>query len=164
MIMEKNMKEIKLPIVGKKVRDTSVQLTDGTKTKLSELVGKQGLVLYFYPKDNTSGCTSEACDFRDRYQTFAAAGYAIVGVSPDEPEKLARFHDEYKLPFSLISDPDHSIAEAFGAWGMKKNYGREYEGLIRSTIAIDADGIVTAAWYNVKATGHAERIERSVAK
>jgi peroxiredoxin Q/BCP len=120
------------------------------------------LLMYFYPKAFTPGCTTEACDFRDRYQTFAAAGYAIVGISPDEPEELTRFHDEYELPFSLISDPDHSIAEAFGAWGMKKNYGREYEGLIRSTIAIDADGIVTAAWYNVKATGHAERIERSV--
>ena len=122
----------------------------------------QDLLMYFYPKAFTPGCTTEACDFRDRYQTFAAAGYGIVGVSPDEPEKLARFHDEYELPFSLISDPDHEIAEAFGAWGMKKNYGREYEGLIRSTIAIDSDGIVTAAWYNVKAKGHAERIEQSV--
>ena len=122
----------------------------------------QDLLMYFYPKAFTPGCTTEACDFRDRYQAFAAAGYAIVGVSPDEPEKLARFHDEYSLPFSLISDPDHVIAEAFGAWGLKKNYGREYEGLIRSTIAIDEDGIVTAVWYNVKAKGHAERIERSV--
>jgi peroxiredoxin Q/BCP len=120
------------------------------------------LLVYFYPKAFTPGCTTEACDFRDRYQTFIGAGYAIVGVSPDEPEKLARFRDEYELPFSLISDPDHAIAEGFGAWGMKKNYGREYEGLIRSTIAIDADGIVTSVWYNVKAKGHAERIERSM--
>ena len=123
----------------------------------------QNLLMYFYPKAFTPGCTTEACDFRDRYQTFAAAGYAIVGVSPDEPEKLARFHDEYELPFSLISDPDHKIAEAFGAWGTKKNYGREYEGLIRSTITIDSGGIVTDVWYNVKAKGHAERVERSVA-
>ena len=122
----------------------------------------QDLLMYFYPKAFTPGCTTEACDFRDRYQTFAAAGYGIVGISPDEPEKLARFHDEYELPFSLISDPDQKIAEAFGAWGKKKNYGREYEGLIRSTIAIDSGGIVTAAWYNVKAKGHAERIEQSV--
>ena len=123
----------------------------------------QNLLMYFYPKAFTPGCTTEACDFRDRYQTFAAAGYAIVGVSPDEPEKLARFHDEYELPFSLISDPDHKIAAAFGAWGTKKNYGREYEGLIRSTITIDSDGIVTDVWYNLKAKGHAERVERSVA-
>ena len=124
---------------------------------------ESSLLMYFYPKAFTPGCTTEACDFRDRYQAFSAAGYAIIGLSPDEPADLARFREEYDLPFSLISDPDHRIAEAFGAWGTKKNYGREYEGLIRSTIAIDADGTVTAAWYNVKATGHAERIERSVA-
>jgi peroxiredoxin Q/BCP len=122
----------------------------------------RNLLIYFYPKAFTPGCTTEACDFRDRYQTFADAGYAIVGVSPDDPEKLARFRDEYDLPFPLISDPDHAIAEAFGAWGMKKNYGREYEGLIRSTITIDGDGTVTAAWYNVRAKGHADRIERAV--
>jgi len=134
---------------------------DGVEVTNATFAGRD-LLMYFYPKAFTPGCTTEACEFRDRYQTFIAAGYAIVGVSPDEPEELARFRDEYDLPFSLISDPDHSIAGAFGAWGMKKNYGREYEGLIRSTIAIDADGTVKSAWYNVKATGHAERIERSV--
>ena len=122
----------------------------------------QDLLMYFYPKAFTPGCTTEACDFRDRYEAFGTAGYAIVGISPDQPDKLARFHDEYDLPFSLISDPDHAIATAFGAWGLKKNYGREYEGLIRSTIAIDEDGIVTTVWYNVKAKGHAERVEQSV--
>jgi peroxiredoxin Q/BCP len=123
----------------------------------------QNLLIYFYPKAFTPGCTTEACDFRDRYQSFIAAGYAIIGISPDAPERLAEFHDEYRLPFTLISDPDHVIAEAFGAWGLKKNYGREYEGLIRSTVAVDAEGTVTSAWYNVRAKGHAERIERSVA-
>jgi len=121
------------------------------------------LLIYFYPKAFTPGCTTEACDFRDRYDAFINAGYAIVGVSPDAPEKLARFRDEYNLPFPLVSDPDHTIAAAFGAWGMKKNYGREYEGMIRSTIAVDADGIITNAWYNVRAKGHAERIRRAVA-
>ncbi len=121
------------------------------------------LLIYFYPKAFTPGCTTEACDFRDRHETFEAAGYSIVGISPDSPEELARFREEYHLPFPLISDPDHSIAGAFGAWGLKKNYGREYEGLIRSTIALDEDGVVTGAWYNVKATGHADRIERAVA-
>jgi peroxiredoxin Q/BCP len=135
---------------------------NGVEVSSADFVGRD-LLVYFYPAAFTPGCTTEACDFRDRYQAFLAAGYAIIGVSPDKPEKLAEFRDEYDLPFSLISDPDHSIADAFGAWGLKKNYGREYEGLIRSTIAIDAKGIVTAAWYNVKATGHAERIERSVA-
>ena len=120
------------------------------------------VVIYFYPNAFTPGCTTEACDFRDRYQLFQDAGYAIVGVSPNEPEELARFRDEYDLPFPLISDPDHTIAEAFGAWGTKKNYGREYEGLIRSTIVVDEDGTVEAAWYNVKATGHAGRVAGSV--
>lgn len=123
----------------------------------------QKLLIYFYPKAFTPGCTTEACDFRDRCGVFEAAGYSIVGISPDRPEELARFRDEYDLPFPLISDPDHAIAEAFGAWGLKKNYGREYEGLIRSTIALDEEGAVTGAWYNVKATGHADRIERAVA-
>ena len=120
------------------------------------------VVIYFYPNAFTPGCTTEACDFRDRYQLFQDAGYTIVGVSPNEPEKLARFRDEYDLPFPLISDPDHTIAEAFGAWGTKKNYGREYEGLIRSTIVVDEHGTVEAAWYNVKATGHAGRVAGSV--
>jgi len=133
----------------------------GVEVSSMDFAGRD-LLIYFYPKAFTPGCTTEACDFRDRYQTFSDAGYVIIGVSPDEPKELSRFRDEYNLPFSLVSDPDHEIAEAFGAWGTKKNYGREYEGLIRSTIAIDADGTVTAAWYNVKATGHAERIERSV--
>ena len=137
--------------------------TDHTGAAISsaDFAGRN-LLIYFYPKAFTPGCTTEACDFRDRYETFADAGYAIVGISPDSPEQLARFHDEYALPFPLISDPDHAIAEAFGAWGMKKNYGREYEGLIRSTIAVDGDGIVTNAWYNVRAKGHADRIERAV--
>jgi len=134
---------------------------DGVEVSSVDFAGRN-LLMYFYPKAFTPGCTTEACDFRDRYQTFLAAGYAIVGISPDEPAELARFHDEYDLPFSLVSDPDHAIALAFGAWGLKKNYGREYEGLIRSTIAIDAEGTVTAAWYNVKAKGHVDRLERSV--
>jgi thioredoxin-dependent peroxiredoxin len=122
------------------------------------------LVMYFYPKAFTPGCTTEACDFRDRYQVFAEAGYAIVGVSPDAPTDLARFREEHELPFPLISDPDHAIAESFGAWGTKKNYGREYEGLIRSTIVVGENGAVEAAWYNVRAKGHADRVAESVVR
>ena len=120
------------------------------------------LVLYFYPRAFTSGCTTESCDFRDRHESFAAAGYEIVGVSPDQPDKLARFRDEYDLPFPLLSDPDHEIAEAYGAWGPKKNYGKEYQGIIRSTITVDPKGLVTNAWYNVRAKGHAERVADTV--
>jgi len=134
---------------------------EGNKTSSADFADHR-LVIFFYPNAFTPGCTTEACDFRDRYQTFQDAGYAIVGVSPNEPEELARFREEYDLPFPLISDPDHTIAEAFGAWGIKKNYGREYEGLIRSTIVIDERGTVEVAWYNVKATGHVGRVAGSV--
>ena len=116
------------------------------------------LVVYFYPRAFTPGCTTESCDFRDRYQTFSDAGYQIIGVSPDTPGKLAEFRAEYELPFDLISDPDHDIARAFGAYGIKKNYGKEYEGIIRSTFVVDGDGTVEQAFYNVRAKGHAERV------
>lgn len=124
----------------------------------SESLAGQKLVLYFYPKAFTPGCTTESCDFRDRHQAFSARGYTIVGFSPDKPEKLTKFREEYELPFDLISDPDHTIASAFGAYGEKKNYGREYMGIIRSTFMIDASGTVEDAYYNVRAKGHAERI------
>jgi peroxiredoxin Q/BCP len=131
---------------------------DGAPVSLADFAG-QALVIYFYPKAFTPGCTTEACDLRDRYRQFTAAGHAIVGVSPDPVARLQRFRDEHALPFPLLSDEDHTMAEAYGAWGIKKNYGREYEGLIRSTFAIDADGTITHAWYAVRAKGHAARIE-----
>ena len=115
------------------------------------------LVLYFYPKAFTPGCTTESCDFAERYETFTDRGYAILGVSPDAPDKLADFRTEYDLPFDLLSDPEHTIATAYGAYGTKKNYGREYMGIIRSTFLI-ASGTIESAFYNVKAKGHAERI------
>jgi peroxiredoxin Q/BCP len=118
--------------------------------------------LYFYPKAFTPGCTTQACDLRDRHDGFMAAGYTVLGVSPDPADKLASFREEHDLPFHLLSDPDHAVAEAYGAWGTKKNYGREYEGLIRSTFVIDADGTVEQAWRNVKATGHGARMERDL--
>jgi peroxiredoxin Q/BCP len=119
------------------------------------------LVLYFYPKAFTPGCTTESCDFAERYETFTDQGYTILGVSPDSPEQLAKFKAEYKLPFDLLSDPDNVIATAYGAYGMKKNYGREYMGIIRSTFLI-TEGSIEAAFYNVKAKGHANRIESAI--
>jgi peroxiredoxin Q/BCP len=119
------------------------------------------LAMYFYPKAFTPGCTTEACDFRDRYDLFSESGIEIIGVSPDEPDKLAKFKAEYELPFDLISDTDHQISTAYGAYGLKKNYGREYLGVIRSTFLIDASGVIEEAYYNVRAKGHAERIVRA---
>lgn len=133
----------------------------GTERSSDEFAGSK-LVIYFYPRAFTPGCTTESCDFRDRHETFEDRGYTILGVSPDAPDKLREFRDEYALPFDLLSDPDNEVARAYGAWGVKKNYGREYEGIIRSTILIDADGTVEEAFYNVRASGHAERVAKAV--
>lgn len=133
----------------------------GTIRTNEDFVGS-GLVVYFYPKAFTPGCTSESCDFRDNHQRFLDAGYAIVGVSPDPVDRLAGFKEKHELPFPLLSDSDHEMAAAFGAWGTKKNYGREYEGIIRSTIVIDDSGTIAHAWYNVRAKGHVARVGKDV--
>jgi len=135
---------------------------EGKLRTQDDFIGSK-LAMYFYPKAFTPGCTTESCDFRDRYEFFAAQGYRIVGVSPDQPDMLLTFRAKYDLPFDLISDPSHEIATAFGAYGMKKNYGREYMGIIRSTFLIDESWTIEHAYYNVKATGHAERIAKAVA-
>jgi peroxiredoxin Q/BCP len=129
----------------------------GESLSLDDYRGRR-LVLYFFPAAFTPGCTAEACDFGDRYDAFLAAGYDVLGVSPDPPERLAEFRAAYRLPFPLASDPDHAVAEAYGAWGTKRNYGREYQGVIRSTFVIGADGIVALARRNVRAAGHAARL------
>ncbi|NNL98991.1 MAG: thioredoxin-dependent thiol peroxidase [Acidimicrobiia bacterium] len=127
----------------------------------ADLSGKKAII-YFYPKAFTPGCTTQSCDFRDNYQAFQKAGYEILGVSPDPVEKLESFREEYDLPFPLLSDEDHSMAEAFGAWGTQTNYGKEYVGLIRSTFALDEEGAVSHAWYNVKAKGNVARVGSEV--
>ena len=134
---------------------------DGAKVALGDFKGRN-LLVYFYPKAFTPGCTTQACDLRDDNDRFIAAGYAVVGISPDAPDKLARFRQEYRLPFPLLADTDHAVAAAYGAWGTKKNYGREYQGIIRSTFLIDGSGVVTEAWYNVKASGHIDRLLRQL--
>jgi len=134
---------------------------DGAKVALGDFKGRK-LVVYFYPKAFTPGCTTQACDLRDDYDRFIAAGCAVVGISPDAPDKLARFRKEYRLPFPLLADTDHAVAAAYGAWGTKKNFGREYQGIIRSTFVIDGSGVVTEAWYNVKASGHIDRLLRQL--
>lgn len=133
----------------------------GDEITLDDYAGHR-LVIYFYPRAFTPGCTTESCDFRDRHEAFYAAGYEILGVSPDPVGELDAFRNEHDLPFPLLSDEDHAMAEAYGAWGTKKNYGKEYEGLIRSTIVVDEDGKVEQAWYNVRATGHAARVESTL--
>lgn len=119
-------------------------------------------IVYFYPAASTPGCTKQACDFRDNLASLQAAGYDVLGISPDPVEKLARFAAKEDLSFPLLSDSDHAVAEAYGAWGEKKNYGKTYEGLIRSTIVVDPDGKVSLAQYNVRATGHVAKLRRDL--
>jgi peroxiredoxin Q/BCP len=138
-------------------------LTDarGQELALSSLRGKKTIV-YFYPAASTPGCTKQACDFRDSLESLASAGYQVVGISPDAPAKLAKFTEKEELTFPLLADEDHAVAAAYGAWGEKKNYGRTYEGLIRSTIVVDENGIVEVAQYNVRATGHVAKLRRDL--
>ncbi len=116
------------------------------------------LILYFYPKDDTPGCTTEACDFRDNLNSILAMGIQVVGVSPDSIASHKKFKEKYNLNFPLLSDPDKKVAEAFGAYGEKKMYGKVTKGIIRSTFLIDEEGRLEKAWLNVKAKGHVEKI------
>ena len=129
----------------------------GARIASKDLAGRW-VVLYFYPKDNTPGCTKEACSLRDVNQDLAAAGAVVLGVSGDSASSHQKFATEYKLPFSLLVDTDHSVARAYGAWGLKKNYGREYEGIIRSTFLIGPDGKIAKVWPRVKPADHGEEV------
>lgn len=138
-------------------------LKDSTGQDVSLTTGHNGsTIVYFYPAASTPGCTKEACDFRDNLASLTSAGYRVLGVSPDSVDKLAAFAASEDLSFPLLSDQDHAVAEAYGAWGEKKNYGRTYEGLIRSTVVIDPDGKVALAQYNVRATGHVAKLRRDL--
>lgn len=134
---------------------------DEKPVTLSDLRG-QGVVLFFYPEAMTPGCTTEACDFRDSLAALQAAGYTVLGISPDQPDKLRRFRERDTLTYGLLSDPGHVALDAYGTWGEKTNYGRTYQGVIRSTFVIDVDGTVQHALYNVKATGHVARVRKLI--
>jgi peroxiredoxin Q/BCP len=143
--------------IGKKAPAFSGNDQNGVKRTLKEFAGKK-LVLYFYPKDDTPGCTAEACDLRDNYDKFIAAGYAIIGVSPDEEKKHQKFITKYELPFDLLADTDHSIAEAFGVWVEKSMYGRKYMGIARTTFVIDEKGLIQDIIEKVNTKEHSSQI------
>ena len=147
--------------VGQKAPAFTLPNAGGEPRSLESYAGRR-LIVYFYPKAFTPGCTGESCDFRDSDAPLRAAGYTVVGVSPDPVAKLAKFQSEYDLPFDLLSDADHAMAEQYGAWGTKKNYGREYEGLIRSTVVLDETGTVERVYANVRAKGHVARLRREL--
>jgi len=134
---------------------------DGKDVSLKDFLGRS-TVVYSYPAASTPGCTKQACDFRDSLASLQQAGYEVVGISPDPVDKLARFAAAEGLTFALLSDPDHTVAEAYAAWGEKKNYGKTYEGLIRSTVLVGPDGKVAVAQYNVRATGHVAKLRRDL--
>ncbi|MBB2976294.1 peroxiredoxin Q/BCP [Microbacterium endophyticum] len=142
---------------GTPAPDFSLVNQDETIVSLADLRGKR-VILYFYPAAMTPGCTTQACDFRDSLAPLQAAGYTVLGVSRDSAEKLRGFRERDGITFDLLSDPDHSIHEAYGAWGEKKNYGKTVVGVIRSTYVIDENGLIEHALRNVKATGHVARL------
>ncbi|MBD3689905.1 peroxiredoxin [Nanchangia anserum] len=150
--------------VGQDAPDMTLDGIPSGPYRLHDLAASttRGLVVYFYPRANTPGCTAEACDFRDSLASLRSSGYEVIGISPDRLAKLEAFADEHALSFPLASDPDHACMEAWGAWGEKTNYGRTSVGVIRSTIVIDPSGVVTAALYNVRAKGHVARLRREL--
>jgi peroxiredoxin Q/BCP len=140
-------------------------LTDdtGAEVSLTDLrSGGDKVVVYFYPAAMTPGCTKQACDFSDSLDSLQGAGYRVVGISPDQPQKLAKFREKENLTLTLLSDPDRSALTAYGAFGEKKLYGKVVEGVIRSTFVVDADGTVELAQYNVKASGHVAKLRRDL--
>lgn len=146
---------------GDAAPDFTLTTDTGETLSLGDLRG-QRVILYAYPAAMTPGCTKQACDFRDSLSSLAARGLQVVGISPDKPEKLAKFRAAEGLTFPLVSDPDKAVLTAYGAYGEKQNYGRTVMGVIRSTFVIDADGRIERAMYNVKATGHVAKLRREL--
>ncbi|CAA0130807.1 Putative peroxiredoxin [Mycolicibacterium vanbaalenii] len=149
--------------VGDKAPAFSLPDADGNTVKLSDYKGRK-VVVYFYPAASTPGCTKQACEFRDNLAELNNAGLDVVGISPDKPEKLAKFRDAEQLTFPLLSDPERKVLEAWGAYGEKKMYGKTVQGVIRSTFVVDEKGAIAAAQYNVKASHTATKITRFISE
>jgi peroxiredoxin Q/BCP len=154
------MAEVRLS-PGDAAPDFSLPDADGNEVSLSSLRG-QRVIIYFYPAAMTPGCTKQACDFRDSLASLAAAGFAVLGISPDSPAKLAKFRDRDGLTFPLLSDQKRAVLEAYGAYGEKMLYGKKSVGVIRSTFVVGADGKIERAQYAVKATGHVARLRQEL--
>jgi thioredoxin-dependent peroxiredoxin len=142
---------------GKQAPDFELQTDAGETVKLSDFRGRP-VVLYFYPKDDTPGCTTEACEFRDAYNVFRDRGAEVLGVSPDDVTSHVKFKTKYELPFTLLADPDHEVAEKYGVWGERSYAGKTYMGINRSTFVIDSDGNVARAMLGIKPAGHASEV------
>lgn len=149
--------------LGEMVPDFTLPASNGKEVSLSDFRGKK-VVLYFYPKDMTPGCTTEACDFRDQNEQMKELGAVVIGISPDSIKSHEKFIEKHGLPFLLLSDEDHRVAEMFGVWKLKKRYGREYMGIERSTFLIDENGVLREEWRDVKVNGHVDEVLKSVRK
>jgi peroxiredoxin Q/BCP len=146
---------------GDTAPDFTLADDQGGEVRLSDLRGSK-VIVYFYPAAMTPGCTKQACDFSDSLESLRRDGYEVLGVSPDKPEKLAKFRERDALTLRLLSDPDKAVMRKWGAFGEKKLYGKTVEGVIRSTVVLDEQGAVSHAWYNVKATGHVAKLRRDL--
>jgi thioredoxin-dependent peroxiredoxin len=146
---------------GDTAPDFTLPTDTGEQVSLSDLRGRK-VIVYFYPAAMTPGCTKQACDFRDNLASLKAAGYEVIGISPDSPAKLAQFRERDAITFPLVSDPDRSVLRAYGAYGEKQNYGRTVLGVIRSTFVIDEKGHIERALYNVRATGHVAKLRKDL--
>jgi len=146
---------------GDTAPDFTLTSDTGEQVSLSDLRG-QRVIIYFYPAAMTPGCTTQACDFSDSLSSLKAAGYQVLGVSPDTPDKLAEFREHDGLTITLLSDPDKAVLTAYGAYGEKKMYGKTVQGVIRSTFVVDEEGTLELAQYNVKATGHVAKLRRDL--
>ena len=139
------------------------KLLDSEENEMSsESFKGQKTILYFYPAAGTPGCTNQACDFRDNLNSLKSLGYSVIGVSPDKPAKLDKFRQKESLNFPMLSDPENEVQKLYGAYGLKQMYGKEYEGVIRSTFVIDEDGKIAHAFYNVKAKGHVDMLRKQI--
>ncbi|MCC5949106.1 MAG: thioredoxin-dependent thiol peroxidase [Nitriliruptoraceae bacterium] len=147
--------------VGDRAPQFTLPDQDGTKVALKDLKGTP-VVVYFYPKDDTPGCTTQACDIRDQWSEFEEAGAVVLGISPDDVDSHARFSAKYDLPHRLLADPDRTVIQKYGAWGVKKMYGKEYEGVIRSTVLVGPTGKVAAVWPKIQPKKHADAVLKAI--
>ncbi|MCQ4087295.1 thioredoxin-dependent thiol peroxidase [Saccharibacillus sp. JS10] len=143
--------------IGEQVENFTLPAAGGKEVSLSDYRGKK-LVIYFYPKDMTPGCTQQACDFRDSDSYFKSQNAAVIGISADDLKSHEKFENKYELPFPLLSDTDHTVSEQFGVWQLKKNFGKEYEGIVRSTFLLDEEGVLIREWRKVKVSGHVDEV------
>jgi thioredoxin-dependent peroxiredoxin len=152
-----------IPAVGKKAPSFTLPAVPEGKIRLSQFQGEKNVVLYFYPRDNTPGCTQQACDFRDSLAQFNRQDTLVLGISTDSLNSHEKFADKYELPFPLLSDEDHAVAEKYGVWVEKQNYGKTYYGIQRATFLIDKRGKIAAVWPKVKVKGHVEEVAAALA-